>query len=271
MYIISGNHEVSGTYKDDSNDLTKYYELGWECVVSNIEIKNLLDCGKISKTDVIVTKDDRKFIYSSVFDDVIDYQSFKKLNISDSEVMVIDHFKALETLDFSEVNKKLMCDFDLIDDIEKKYNITENFICYCVRLRSHCEYRNSSIVESKKTIDRINSELGMKVFVVGHDAESLCDGENSIHIGLREFASLINSKYCKCCVSKLSGIIHLANFCGHEELINIIYDPTMDREKAGEHPLYMADNINYKHTTNIFVQSPESDLLTLNLINEYVL
>jgi hypothetical protein len=271
MYIIPGHHEVSGTYNDDSGDLTKYYELGWECVISNIQIKNLLDLGKISKADIIVTKEDRKFIYSSVFDNVIDYQSFKELNVDENEIMVIDHFDALETLDFTKVNKELMCDFDLIDDIEETYNITENFICYCYRLRNHCEYRNSSVIESKRTINKIVNELGMKVFVVGHDAESLCDGENVIHVGLREFASLINSKYCKCCISKLSGIIHLANFCGHKDLINIIYDPTMDREKAGEHPLYMGDNINYKDTTNIFVQSSESDILTLNLINEYVL
>lgn len=270
-YVISGRHDSKGVVGDDSPDLGRYYELGWECVVSNVEIKNLLEQGVINKNDTIVTREDRKFIYSSVFNNVIDWDEFKKLNIPQDNCINIDYFGSLRNTNYSKVNKELICDFNLIDDIEEKYNINENFICYCVRLRDHCDYRNSSVDDVKKTIERLQNEFGIKIFVVGQNTEFLCDGENIIHVGLREFASLMSSSYCKCCISKLSGIINLANFCGHENLVNLIYDPAQDRMRAGEdHPLFMGDTINYKDTTNIFIEDKENEDLTIELIKNYV-
>ena len=271
-YIISGQHDSKGIVGDDSPDLGKYYELGWECVVSNIEIKGLLERGIISKHDTIVTREDRKFIYSSLFDNVIDWDYFKSLNISQENCFNIDYFGALNKTQYDKVNKNLVCDFDLIDNIEEKYNINEDFICYCVRLRDHCNYRNSSVIDAEKTIKRIQNDLNVKIFVVGQNTEFLCDGEKIIHVGLREFASLMNSKYCRCCISKLSGIIHLANFCGNENLVNLIYDSPMDRSKVGEnHPLFMGNNINYKNVKNIFIEKNEDENLTMNLIKQHVL
>lgn len=270
MYIISGGYDSKGTYDDDSSDLNKYYELGWEVVVSNVYIKSLLDENKISKDDVIVTKKDRKFIYSSVFTNVIDWDTFKLKNISSDEIIKIDYSNILETFNFSKINKELICNFNLNKNIEEKYNINGNFICYCLRLRKHCEYRNSSVDVAKSVIKKLVDDFGIKVFVVGNDAEFLCDGDNVINVGLQDFASLINSKYCKSCISKLSGIIHLANFCGHEDLVNIIYDPTGDRTNAGQHPLYMSDETNYRNTTNIFIERPESHDLTIEMITDYV-
>lgn len=271
-YIISGRHESKGVIGDDSADLGKYYELGWECVVSNIEIKNLLEKGLINKDDTIVTREDRKFIYSSVFKNVMDWDDFKKLNIPQEQCLNIDYFGSLTSTNYSEVNKELICNFDLITDVEKKYNINSDFICYCVRLRDHCDYRNSSVKDAEKTIKKIQSEFNVKVFVVGQNTEFLCDNENIIHVGLREFASLMSSKHCKCCISKLSGIIHLANFCAHEDLVNLIYDPSMDRSKAGEnHPLFMGNNINYKNTTNIFIGQMENENLTVELIKKHAM
>ena len=271
MYIVSGGYDSKGTCEDDSNDLNKYYELGWECVVSNICIKNLLDLGKISKEDTVVTNEDRKFIYSSVFDNVIDWDTFKQLNVDKSKIYSVDYLNFSSLVDLSKVNKELICDFDLIENIEEQFNITDNFICYCVRLRTHSNYRNSSVEVAKKVISNVVNNLKMKVFVVGQGAEFLCDNKNVIHVGLREFSSLMNSKKCKGCISKLSGIIHLVNFCGHENLVNIIYDPTKDRSKVKNHVLYMSDDINYRNNTNIFIEMPESESLTMELINNYIL
>ena len=68
MYVIAGNYYSKGVVGDDSSILTQYWELGWECGVSNVLIKNYLDIGRISNKDTIVTRNGREFFYSSVFD-----------------------------------------------------------------------------------------------------------------------------------------------------------------------------------------------------------
>jgi hypothetical protein len=259
MYIVSGNHYSKGIPGDDSNTLTQYWELGWECGVSNIYIKQLFNQGKISFDDIIVTRSGREFFYSSIFDNVIDWQTFCELNIDSNNIIsipdMLDISKLLE-YDYLNVNKDLVCDFDLDKDIDKKYNITDKFMIYCVRLRDHGSYRNTDINVTTQLINDFISD-GYRVFIVGQGAEFLEKELDVTYIDLRNYASLLASKYCKFCISTLSGIIHLANFCGHENLNVFVLDHHGER-RQNDHPLYMGDNINYKNIKTKFISGPEN-------------
>jgi hypothetical protein len=259
MYIISGNHYSKGILGDDSSTLNQYWELGWECGVSNIYIKQLLSQGKLNSNDTVVTRSGREFFYSSVFDNVIDWETFCQLNIDKSHIVsipdMLDISKLLE-YDYLNVNKDLVCNFDLNDNIEKEYNITDKFMIYCVRLRDHGSYRNADINVTSQLINLFISD-GYKVFIVGQGAEFLEEKLDVTYVDLKDYASLLASKYCKFCISTLSGIIHLANFCGHEDLSVFVLDHYGER-RQNDHPIYMGDNINYKNIKTKFIPGSEN-------------
>lgn len=259
MYVISGNHYASGVIGDDSTSLNNYWELGWECVVSNIYIKECLSTGKFSKNDIIVTRKGREFFYSSLFDNVIDWETFCSLNIDKNDILSVpDTLDILKFVDgdYSKVNKSLVCNFDLDSNIEKKFNIDDKFMIYCVRLRDHASYRNADINVTKQCINFFKNE-GFKIFVVGYGCEFLESELGVVYLDLRDYASLLKSKHCKFCVSTLSGIIHLANFCGHDNLYAFVLDHHSERD-TNKHPLYMGDNINYMDIKTKFISGPEN-------------
>lgn len=259
MYVIAGNYYSKGVVGDDSSSLFGYWELGWECGLSNVFIKNYLDIGRISKEDTIVTRNGREFFYSSVFDNVIDWETYQRIKTDSDEVISIPgelDIPKLGNFDYTAVNSDLVCDFDLDPNIESKYDINSEFAIICVRLRDHGAYRNTDINVAIKLIEYLQSE-GYKVFIVGQGSESLESQFNVKYLDLLDYASLTSSKYCKLCVSTLSGIIHLPCFTGHENLNAFVLDHHGER-KQNDHPILMGDNINYKNIKTKFINGPEN-------------
>ncbi|MFZ9740369.1 MAG: hypothetical protein ACO3CQ_00565 [Candidatus Nanopelagicaceae bacterium] len=275
-YVIIGKHEAKGVVGDDDDgNFNLYYELGWELVISNIIAKKMLHDGMLSPTDIIVTKDEREFIYSNFFDNVIDWNTFKNVKTENDEIYYLPRTLG-ENVKYGfgvsnpeNLSSDITCNFDLISDIEEKYDISSSFGIYCIRLRDWCDWRNSDINVAKKVISKFNNELGIKMFVVGQNSEDLAKELNVNYINLREYASLMNSKYCKFCISPLSGIVHLTNFCGHENLYNLIFDRKGERG-VEDHPCYMGNNINYKKVKNIFIREIETENRIFELYNTYI-
>lgn len=271
-YVVAGQHDSKGVIGDDSSNLNVYYELGWEVTFTNILSKTLLNEGKLSSDDIIVTKNDRSFFYSKLFKNVIDWHEFKTIKTtSDDEIYVLP--KNIENWDEIEprVDPKIVCEFDLINDIEKQYNIDSSFGIYCIRLRDWCDWRNSDLSIARSVITKFCNELNIKMFIVGQNAEKMADELNVNHVSLREYASLLNSKYCKFCISPMSGIIQIANFCGHDNLYNFIFDHNGERGPSlTNHPLFMGDNVNYKNTKNIFLYGKETEEKIFELYNQYI-
>lgn len=259
MYVIAGNYYSKGIVGDDASTLSQYWELGWECGVSNVYIKHYLDIGRISKKDTVVTRNSREFFYSSVFDNVIDWETYQKIKTdSDKVISIPDELDITNLLnyDYAGVNIDLVCDFDLDPNIENKYNIDSEFVIICVRLRDHGAYRNTDINVAIKLIEYLKSE-GYEVFIVGHGSKFLESQYKVRYLDLLDYASLTNSRYCKLCVSTLSGIIHLPCFTGHKNLNAFVLDHYGERNQ-NNHPIYMGDNINYKNIKTKFINGPEN-------------
>ena len=87
-YYIVGKNSISGPTHDISGDLNSYYELGWEIMVTHYRIKKLFYEKIISTQDVIVTtNEERKFLYESIFENVITWEEFLKIDKGDTEVV----------------------------------------------------------------------------------------------------------------------------------------------------------------------------------------
>lgn len=277
MYIIAGRHSAEGNPNNDSSNLTQgYWELGWECTISNVYIKQRLVEGTISKSDTVVTRKDREFMYSSVFDEVIDWDTF--VNERGGETAnkcfaIPDIIKMSEIVkfDYDNVNIDLLCDMDLDTSIEKKYNITDKFMVYCVRLRQHDNYRNMDIDIAKNAM-RTFIDKGYRVFIVGYGSEFLQEELPVTWVNLRDYASLLGSAHCKFTISGMSGIIHLANFVGRENLTSLIFDQKDSRGKevGNNHPLFMGDNVNYKKLDRRFVPSYESEVAIYENLKDFL-
>ena len=105
--------------------------------------------------------------------------------------------------------------------------------------------------------------------MVGQNSEKIAEELNIDYVNLREYGSLTNSKHCKFCISPLSGIIHLTNFCGHENLYNFIFDHQNER-RVENNPVLMGNNINYKKVKNIFLKEWETEDKVFELFDTYI-
>jgi len=271
-YIVAGQSDAKGVIGDDSADLNVYYELGWEVTLTTVIAKTLLKEGSLFKTDTIVTAKDRAFFYSSLFDNVIDWHEFKQIEKSPEDEIHflpkdIDNWSSWE----NRIDPELVCNFDLIADAEKRFNVIKPFGIYCIRLRDHCSWRNSNIDVARSVISRFINECGIDIFVMGQNSSFLSEELGIPNISLQEYASLMGSKHCKFCVSPMSGIIQIANFCGHENLYNFIFDHNSERGPTLEnHPLFMGNNINLKNVKNIIIPGQETEEQIFELYEENV-
>ena len=79
-YIITAKDMFRGDSTSDSHDPLSITEIATELVITRLYLIMLLQEGKINKTDCVVTIDERKCLYTKIFDNVISYQEFQKID-----------------------------------------------------------------------------------------------------------------------------------------------------------------------------------------------
>jgi hypothetical protein len=294
IYFITGIDINKGSYENDSDFQKEYYELGIELATTNIFVKILNYYGLETEKHTIVTCSGREFFYNGLFKNVIDFKSFLNLGILKlvgkdfvgKEFQEFDYvlnkyynvihlyrcyreFFLLKNIDLT--NKNLVdtiCNFNLIKDIDKKFNLNLPFCCFVFRKRKHDEYRNLNPVLAKNLIDFIVKTLNLKVYVAGFDSEFLCDNKNIFYVNLQEYASLVNNKNCKFNFSTLTGIPHLTYFCGHSNLKNIILD--FDDHGKTNFNQCMGKNINFKNVKTEFLNKNSTEEYIQNKMREVI-
>lgn len=243
-YIIASCDKKAGTIENDSGDLTLYFELGWEFLMSRMLIIKMLKEKLIDPDkDIIVTNDTRQFLYSKFFKNVISYSQFLEKNIENDIIInlveLIDkdrHGKFANELSMNiwEIkNNKLqfkyskeeapeITSFDVLDDnlVLKDDN---DFICILVRKRNWCSNRSYSTEEIKKCI-KYATDKKLTVYVFGKGCEEFND-KNVYSMSLQEITSIINNKKCKAFISPLSGGGIIRMFTGN------CFTITFDMEK----------------------------------------
>lgn len=234
-YIIAGKSELPGIPGNDTQDLNKYFELGWEVVGSRIDLIRLRNTGCINQdTTTIVTAEDRKFMYQRLFKNVISWAEFK--NTGSFDDILHDYPKAQDFLFLNQDKKNTFWEdndpslngnkkyfrynedyYDITEGfltntsfLEKHIKENERFIVACIRFRDHCPGRNSKVDWWELFLKRAK-ETNNKVFVVGKTTEKFCDGKSVIHVEkLANYVSLIQHPGCKSVVAQSTGTALLA-------------------------------------------------------------
>jgi hypothetical protein len=256
-YYIVGKNSTNGPTHDVSGDLNSYYELGWEIMVTHYRIKKFFYENKISNKDVIVTtNEERKFLYESIFQNVITWEDFLKIDTEDNEVVDLVNLSTMHDFHNEYINYEPEIDNQELNNILFSFkkdinNISNNgskkYVCLQFRNRDWSTERNVDKNFFSDLIKYFNDEKKIHVYVMGFGSEVFCINENITYVDLQEFTSLINNENCLFFYSSMSGPAHLSYFFGHKNLYQVVNSVGGDRPPhLKDHPLYMGDK--YNHT-----------------------
>jgi len=227
-YIIVSANKRKGVVGDDAGNNHVYTELGWEVVGTRLDCIRMLQRKEISSSDVIVTQEDRKFMYSRIFDSVISCDEFANMSPDPSSVIsLVDNIDQSSFLNhdifYDPSSPKSIAkyrwfreDFDLITKFDfadiSHLPVSGKFFCVCLRYRDHNSYKNSKDDFWDVVLKRMVDD-GAVVFLVGKGSDRK-SGEKRIHISkLAEYASLISHPNCRATVGSATGTMLFAHFC----------------------------------------------------------
>ena len=165
-YVILSVNTKAGISDNDSGNLTQYFELGWELIISRLYLIHLIAEKFIDPIkDIIVTNDSRQFLYNNFCKTVISYETFLTINLTTEDtVFNIPYFlektfpyekniakwpwyiknnENYETYHYTVEQIPDIVSFDLLPT----NNVIKNnskYICLVVRKRDHVKFRSHS-------------------------------------------------------------------------------------------------------------------------------
>lgn len=247
-YIIVNKSKKNGSAGDDSACLEEYFELGWELMVTRIQVINMLIDQVIKKDDCIVTCEDRKFLYTKIFKNVIDINEVSDINAVKNKIDLVDtcfetvHSDMYDNLSKSK-SKILDIDYSNLDN----FNINNKYICMQIRLRDHDFKRNGDLNFQINFLNELNVK-GYTVFVGGKNSEKYCKNKNSIYVDkLRDWFSLVHNKNCLAVTGPTSGFSSGSITLASVGAKLLVTDPTNISKLSifGVHPLFLGKCVNF--------------------------
>lgn len=237
-YILGKSENFTATKDRDTDSLEKYWELGWEIGASRIAIiKKLLNKQITNDETTIVTLKDRMFMYESIFNNVISYEEFIKMDHSEMEIItsLTEHDYIIENhmypVDMSD-NKLI----NMILDTKKEvvnHNLDKPFFMIHYRERPWCSYRNIIYNDYIKIIEKIKN-LGFDFFVYGKNSELIGKKYNKKELTLSEANTYLSHNNCVGVIGPLSGgtMISVLSCKKTHHILDVGF------QNRNDHPLY---------------------------------
>jgi len=273
-YIICAKEMYPGTSISDSKNPLHVTEIATELVITRLYCLMLLNDGKISKTDTIVTASERKCLYENIFDNVIDWNTYVNLDTERSvfDLLSNDVFNSLSAgkvesrlIPYLPFYKNWNRDKNNIQNIHfsslKEYDVSNKFICLLIRTRSAWSEKNLS-KEYWKELIKMLEDQDIKVFIFGKETEEYAT-EKTEHVkNFRDWCSIVNHSNCKQIISTITGGVYPAFICGTDKINLIIIDNLDLVKKYGYDPSWYNDCINFTNVNkNIISYLPSTNEL----------
>ena len=184
-------------------------EAATELIINRLAAIHLLQTNVISKTDIILTLPERKFLYENIFDNVED---ITKINYSSHECIDIVNEKWWDKLPYKPFYKYYKRDKELITNIPYNNNILNSnigdFLVCIPRLKNSDTRRNLPQNEWEIFINDVKKNFN-KIIVFGKGNEHLDNNNDILYVDtLQDYCSYIHHKNCKHVVSTISGPCH---------------------------------------------------------------
>ena len=242
--------------------------LGHEIHITRIMVLDMLIKNKINTDDIIVTFDDRKFLYSKIFTNIINYEKFLELDKKNYDVInIIDYSVNLqvENDDLKRINYTIPDKFyndELknlclkIDYINLDYEFLNNYFLII-------HHRYNAKIKNLEEIIKIIKKKDIKIIIFNSDISNLKNKikDDSIFYidNLQFYASLLNNKNCKLLISEWSGGGQLSAYTSNCKNIYYYgryichYDPNIDEKQRELNSLngkYISNDYDFKSFMN---------------------
>ena len=274
-----------GIKGDDTGNLTQYFELGWELIVSRLCLISMIKEGHFDpEKDTVVTNSSREFLYSKFCKNVIAFEHFENINFSPEdkvfdlvqEVVLaggygvnnsapklwgVSAINAEEPYKYTLKEAPEIQQFDLLD-IKNVLKDDSDYICFVIRKRDWCDHRNLTEEQINKCL-QYAKQKNLTVYIMGKGTESYSAPENKVHhINLQEMATLINNDKCKALLTTLTGGSVIRFFTGTCRMITF----DLGSEYNPKTPLWGGDMIvfsNLKPYNWILLNKFEENILNV--------
>lgn len=272
-YVLGKSNNIKATRDNDSASLQEYWEMGYEISASRILLLRKLYHKEINQSDVtIVTLFDRMYMYESLFENVIPYEEFKKMDHRGLDICwdFSDHgFVNSPTYHQGVCIGSVALDYDIrnfekgfldmITDTKRQpIQVDKPFYLIHYRERSRCPERNLSVDEYER-IFRCIEELGYDFYVYGQNSDSIVSKYKKEGLTLREANSYMDHKDCLGVVGPLSGGTMIA-LLTHKFKHHVI---DINRQNVPS-PIKFEGN-----DTNPVLHGPASNFIGAEIINHF--
>lgn len=255
-YIITAKDIYLGNSISDFADPLVVTEIATELVITRLYLIMLLQENKINKSDCIVTINERKCLYTNIFDNVISYQDFIKTNEKAIDLLDESLFNSMASgsiesriIPYLPFYRNWERDKHLITNIElssmEGYDLSRPFICLVIRKRKAWTEKNMTDEFWQQLIEKLKSN-NIKTFVFGKDAEIFCDSNNITYVkNYQDWCTLVQNKNCTHTMSTMSGGVYPCLIFGNTNMTMSIIDNTNLMSKYSYDPSFYNDCINF--------------------------
>jgi len=243
--------------------------LGHEIHITRIMVLDMLLKGKINTNDIIVTFDDRKFLYSRIFTNIINYNQYLELDKKSYDVInIFEYSKSIRKIfdhnDLKRINYAIPNKFysDELKDLCLKIeyiNLDYEFLNNDFLIIHH---RYDAKIEKLEKILNITKKKEIKIIIFNNDInlkDKIKDDSIFYTDNLQIYASLLNNKNCKLLISEWSGGGQLSaytsnckNIYYYDNYLNH-YNPNIDekqRELNSMNGYYICNDYDFKSFMN---------------------
>lgn len=267
-YIITSKNEYLGTSTSDAANPLLVTEIATELIITRLYAIHLLNTNVINKDDTIVCINERSCLYSNIFNNVISYDHFKTLDITQNDIIDLLEKSLFNKLASGDINSRLLPylpfynnwerDKNEIVNIRKSiltdYDVSEPFICLVIRKRGAWTEKNMSDQFWIDVINKLESE-GIRVFIFGKESEIFCTNKTTYIKNYQDWCTIVQETNCKHVASTMTGGVYPLLIFGNPLCKMTIIDNTNLMRRHGHDPSFYHSCINFSHIDISFINN----------------
>jgi hypothetical protein len=267
IYIITSKDIVVGNSKSDVPNPSRITEIASELIITRLYLISLLNSKVITKEAVIVCIAERKALYSNIFPNVIDFQTFKTLKIPRKQIVDLLGNELLDELGGDHPKVQKIPYFPFYQNYERdkieiqnfaksklEYcDVSRPFVSFVLRKRGAWPEKNMTDQFWKEVIS-LFVEAQIPVFVFGKETEEFCEDPGVTHVkNFQDWCTLTTMPNLKHVGSTMTGGVYPVLIFGNSNTKMTLIDNKQLMALHGHKPIFYHSCINFAKVPISFI------------------